>query len=1049
MNLAHYEGATFMAFSPDGEFCYTGGDDCLARIWRTDKGDDYDPDVAVEAGEPLMTIAAAKHCWFTGSADSEVRQYARGSREFQALVTSSAGVTIRCIAVDPKGKRVAVSSAEMTVKVVDIEDTVKIMIITGHTDCVRKVTWHPSGTILTTSGADGRIIVWDVSGDEPKEIRVIQGVIPAIKNPKAVEFFHDCSAIWHPSGEYFVVASRSHDVVAISKDTWEKSFAFTDDSVNGMTTALSLSANGNYLATSSHNEVYVWSTQTRRLLFKFPEPTTAIVTQMAFSPTANYLAWVQWDGRFLRWSDPIPASSPDPVKTGSTSTNTRMIRRSGTPTLFDDDDAVTKPGAKDKSAEDDAAELYPFDNDDWIIDDVGGAMQDEPEAERPIGNGFVKEMVSVTKAQPPFQPGSTPMRDRKRYLCYNMIGVIEVTDQDTHHIVNVEFHDRSARKAYHFTDHHKYDLATLGERGALYACQPEGEHPAHVRYKPYGNWAAQGEWTYELDEGVKVLGIAAGGPPPTKSLRVLSDGDMQGNGNVVIATSENELTFLTGTGIERCSIGLDGDFVSMVAGPEWVFVVQRDGATTMDGSQNLSGTLYDFEELYVLQSRKLPIAKDCTLKWIGVSEEGAPALYDSTGVMYIMPRFRIPLRGVWVRILDTNKLERKKGKDESYWPVGLSGEQFMCLILKGRQDHPGFPRPLIQELPMRLPFRGKDPKDGPLEEHVARENMYLQLSRDALGEDLVTDAISKRELAVDKELIQLIQTACKGDKLPRALELTRMLHHMQSFDMAMKVAEFYHLVGLQEKMQALKDDREDEDRLVGARDQRRQWRQDYAAVPPPRLPPADVGPSRTRAFQDFGPPPAIHRPGLARATPSVARGPNDIDYDVEDRFTPPSDGKRKRDEEDDVLRDSQSPDGTKRRALKSLGTETSVGPFFDIITHLTEWLAETNPFAKKGNTNTDNRNPFARNAEHNQSLHKSESFFEKVDAAESSKTRGKHTILLPRKTAIYLTFNLHRPYNCPKERAAHKERHNTTDNSVRPAFRPCARSSKEESQKEG
>lgn len=55
-----------------------------------------------------------------------------------------------------------------------------------------------------------------------------------------------------------------------------------------------------------------------------------------------------------------------------------------------------------------------------------------------------------------------------------------------------------------------------------------------------------------------------------------------------------------------------------------------------------------------------------------------------------MINFRRPNRASWARLLDTNILERKQGKDESYWPIGLSKDVFMCLILKvsnERDDH--------------------------------------------------------------------------------------------------------------------------------------------------------------------------------------------------------------------------------------------------------------------------------------------------------------------------------------------------------------------------
>ncbi|GJE94936.1 WD40 repeat domain-containing protein [Phanerochaete sordida] len=982
---SHKGGANALAFSRDGSHIYTGGQDRLARVWKAGGGTDQQDIPVLDAGEAVTAVAAGNDCWFSGSKDSEVRHYEEGTDTLVGHVTSAISIPIRSLAVDPKGEWIAVASDEMAVKVVHINDTLRVKVLKGHTKGVRRVTWHPSGSLLTSCGADGRILVWDVSEDEAKQVTAIDGVIPAVSDSELPEYGYDCSAVWHTSGQHFYVATRTHELVTISRTDWTKSATFSDDACSGAITALAMSPNGVYVATASKSGVFVWATQNRRLMYRFQDSVTAPLTQLAWSPTANLLAWTDTDGALTRWQNAVPADGIDPVKLSASLAAAKPLpqatKRKETD-LFDLDLEI--PDADEIAADPDAdmdeagAGVADVPDDDWILDDIGGGMDDEDEATKDArwsGGGGVREMVSVTKAQPAFQPGATPFAAKKRYLAYNMLGVVEVTDQDTHHIVNVEFHDRSARKSYHFTDHFKYDLAALGERGAAFACPPEGAQGAHVAYKPYGAWAAQADWTYELPAGVRAVGVAAGGVRPQKSLRSANDADLEGHGNVVVATSDGELIFLSGGGVERHVMSLQGEFVAMVAGAEWVFVVQREGSTTMDGSQNLTGRLITFDDFTLLQKDTLPIPKHHKLTWIGITEEGAPAMYDSSGVLNILPRFRLPFQATWARILNTNTLERKEGKQESYWPVGVSGETFMCLILKGMQEHPGFPRPLIQELPIRLPFKRTDPKEGPLEEHFARETMLLNILRDELSDDeLTTDAISARELALDKELIQLIQGACKADRLARALDLARLLHHPTSLDMAAKVAGFYHLVGLQEKIGLLRDARDAGDRLEDMRDARRARAADFAVVGRPRTVVVEREERRAKPFADFRPPPAVHRPGLERATatPAPDAGPararagerretrdfqaNAVLSDDEYAAASP-DGKRKRSEE--------PPAHAKRRATDVPAAQAQ---------------AKANPFARKADTN---KNPFTKGAEMNRSLHKSESFFTKVDAAES------------------------------------------------------------------
>lgn len=120
-----------------------------------------------------------------------------------------------------------------------MDDSANIKLLKAHRGGVRKVTWHPTepilvrlshlpsemtrdlSDILRLGRANNRMGCVERSTNagsryprchpHNKKLRVNRLFPPKLMltTHSAEEFLHDCSAVWHPSGEYFFVATRA------------------------------------------------------------------------------------------------------------------------------------------------------------------------------------------------------------------------------------------------------------------------------------------------------------------------------------------------------------------------------------------------------------------------------------------------------------------------------------------------------------------------------------------------------------------------------------------------------------------------------------------------------------------------------------------------------------------------------------------------------------------------------------------------------------------------------------------------------------------------
>ncbi|KAF2811862.1 WD40 repeat-like protein [Mytilinidion resinicola] len=834
---AHTPGTTVLSYTPDGKKLITAGASNPIRVFTS--GSDAEP-INIDDCMPDNTCVVASNTFFiAGSEDGTVCKYSLETNSLETILVRST-LAVRDVALSPDANWVAVASDELVVKVVNTKDMTRVFRLQEQPKAVKHVAFDNSGTYLAVSCTDGQIYVYSMSSDEPQLIKKVDDMIRSMGSASEAS----SKVLWHPDGRAFATPTTTREIQVMSRLDWHRQKTFKTDHI-GDITAAAWSPNGAFLVTTATDrKLYLWDSKTLKVIKTYDDIRETVLA-VAWHPTENTISYTNGEGQlFIRpgfvpeehaallrqglqpapfLHDPLAENGANGVRRIVNGPEKLAMRgaRAGTPDSLDD----MLDGMSD--AEDEG----------FVVDDDGAGYADEVingHGKRTNGhldayNGASKRRVPAShsfepEVRPSFQPGSTPWQGNRRYLCLNLTGFAWTVSQETHHTVTVEFYDREAHRDFHFTDPYLYDKACLNDNGALFSSQPNGASPAMIFYRPHETWTTRTEWRTELPAGEEVSAIA------------LSES------YAVVTTSSNYVRIFTLFGVPiRVYRQKSSPTVTCAAWRDYVMTI-GNGPVGGDGICRLLYTIENIKRDETCQSEDVvALAPGASLQSVFFSDNGDPYIYDSTGVLLTLLHWRTPSQARWTPLLDTRQLSRLAAgtKTESYWPVAVAGNKFYCVILKGADKHPYFPRSILTDFEFQIPLSGPRPskkgksaedtemdddtkeaanKQLEIEERFVRNSVLLAQQADTFSVTRTTSdqrhALALRESDVNKALLQLLQLECLAgeERGMKALEIVGLLKDPNGnmLTAAEKLARKYQRDVLAEKIRELA-----ERRLVG------------------------------------------------------------------------------------------------------------------------------------------------------------------------------------------------------------------------------------------
>ena len=690
--------------------------------------------------DTITSLAMHRDHLATGCANGQVLLFSYPDLVYEGVMTKFS-LAVRHVVFHPNGQLLVAAGANMEIRLVHLSNVYRVQSLYGHDHAIQSIAFDPFGTHMVSLDVAGTLKVWywaapatqdtGSSEDVPCDVTCIKSIAHAGHGSAHVPMLRMAYA---PRGDYVAVPFHKK-VKLIDCTTWREVDTLNyshDQSV----AVVSWCHQSQYLASIAlDQQLVIWCTLTQRIVCTYQH--TYPILDVAWSPKQQHLALIDQEGKVGQCKDMVQLTPAPQARGAQEGVPSRTAIRA-LDALFEDqaEEAVPGPEArvakrkavlekktpgvprKQRAEDDDEDEDAEDDDDDDVQEytyDEEDDLESRAEKTRFISTTSMQSRLQFTLPEA-FQPTATPVKNKRQFLAWNMVGTIVSREDMTSTTVDIEFHDRTSFRGQHITDQYGFSMAALGTRGALLGCRgsTDGTSPSVIQYVMFEAWANSSEWTMALDDGEHVTCLCVGAK------------------TAAIATSMHYVRLVSYAGIQLHVFSAPGPVIALSATDDVLLVVYN----TNHAVPSYAYMVYNMNTRAVMMDTILPMSPNhATLKWVGFCEAShLPCTYDSQGIV----RVALP-DGQWVPVLDTRRhqqtLPQRAGpgalKDLSskskthYWPIGITLEHFVCAILKGDDPHPScLPRPITTQIAFKIPLLSLQHASAAQQQSVHLEERY-------------------------------------------------------------------------------------------------------------------------------------------------------------------------------------------------------------------------------------------------------------------------------------------------------------------------------------